>query len=760
MKLSRRIKKGRVFYQYLASYVLILLIPVVMSVFLFNRASNVLTAEANRANNLLLDQIKTYFDMVMSDVQKLRYLVGYNDRVEGLIYQRSPIEPDEYYRSYRVARDFFVYKVATGSIEDFYVYVPGLDMILSPEGYFTTKNYYNAWMSRLDIPYDQWLAEYESIRRVQYGDGAIETESNAVLRTIRIVYPLPADNHPSRPRGWLCVHIDSDRFVEILSNSAWTEESTVLLYHDDYGVIASSRPDAEEIPNVAVIVEGASHLSTVQIGGVAHVLLKRASDSTALSYVSLVPLDVYADRFTDLSRFTILAFVVCILIGGFVIYWISVARYRPIHHLVELLRPASEGAVSVHSDEFEAITASLELTLAEDNRLRQEVRRAKPLVAQRYLQQLLKGRIPDNGDARAELARLGVTFVHPHLTVFLIEIEVPDGTAAAAREASYKEIETAFAHVRAEYLRDVDGAVAVVVNHDQNAVDPGDRVLELKRHVESTSSVTWSVGVSETADVSQPLSHSYRQARRALNFRLVKGRSLPIYYGSIKASNQSYDYPIEEEAKLINCIKAGDDRAAGAILEDVYARNFTDTSLSLEMARCLMFDLIATMVKAVNSIVTPEEDGAFWSRVKPITRLTACNSLENLKIEMASTLLQTCRYVREHRTSHTDQLRRDILEFIHAHYCDVNLSTDMVADALNRNSAYLARFFREQMKVGMASYIKKHRVDAAKSILREEELVLSDLAMRVGFGTANSLIRAFKDVEGITPGQFRESVAV
>lgn len=759
MKLSRRFRKGRVFYQYLVSYVLILLIPVVMSVFLFNRASTVLSAEANRANNLLLAQIKSYFDMVMNDVQKLRYLVGYNDRVEGLLYERTPIEANEYYRSYQVARDFFVYKVATTSIEDFYAYFPNLDMIMSPQGYFTTENYYNAWMSRIDVEYSDWLEEFEQIRRVHYGSGAIETESNAVVETIRIVYPLPADNHPSRPRGWLCVHIANERFANMLRSSAWTEESTLLLYHEEYGVIASSRPELADAGIPLAALEFAQHLSTVRIGERRHVLLREASDVTAWSYMSLVPQDVYADRFTDLSRFTILAFVACMVVGGFVIFRFAVARYRPVHHLVELLRPTSEEAVAVHFDEFEAITASLELTLAEDSRLRQEVKRTKPLVAQRYLQQLMKGRIADNDEARAELAGLGITFPQERLSVALIDIEVTDAAPTGTREANLKLLEEGFKPYTAEILRDVDGAVALLVSHDASTAI-SEVLLQLKTRAERTFAAVWSIGVSKTGPRTSDLSCLYRQARRALDFRLVKGKSMPILFESVRAANQSYDYSLEEETKLINSIKAGDYERAAGILEDVHVRNFSNSALSLEMARCLMFDLIATMVKTVNSIVTPEEDGAFWSRVRPITRLTACSSLEDLRVQMKSTLAQTCRYVRDRRTSHTDQLRKDILDFIHENYADANLSTDLVADALDRNAAYLARFFREQMRIGMSSYIKKYRIDAAKAVLRTEDVVLTDLATRVGFANSNALIRAFKDVEGVTPGQFRESVAV
>jgi AraC-like DNA-binding protein len=494
----------------------------------------------------------------------------------------------------------------------------------------------------------------------------------------------------------------------------------------------------------------------VEINETRYVLLAENSDVASWSYLSLVPLDIYADRFTDLSRFTIIAFIACMLLGGLSIYWFAVARYRPVHNLLELLQPNDTGSVSVQSDEFAVITATLEMTLAEDKLLRQEVRRTKPIIAQRYLQELLKARIKDDRDARVELEKLGVVFEHPYLTVVLVEVEAIDGSDAAAAVPVDRDLPG-----EVYLLRDIDGAFCAIVNHDSwSTANVAETLLRNKRAAESQYPLVWSVGLSETASRSADISQLYRHARRALDFRLVKGRNAPILYELIRSSNQSYYYPIQQETKLMNSIRAGDSQIAAAIIEDIYAQNFTDTPLSLEMARCLMFDLIATMVKTVNSIVTPEEDGAFWGRVRPITRLMKCNSLEHLKTEIGSTLLQTCAYVLEHRTSHTDQLRRDILAYIHEHYADPNLCTDQVAAALNRNSAYLARFFREQMHVGMSNYIKKRRVEAAKQALRQEDVTLNELAGRVGFGGSNALIRAFKDTEGITPGQFRESITV
>ena len=54
--------KGRLFYTYLLSFLLILIVPVIFSTLVFGRARSILTQEAGRANELLLQQMKSFLD--------------------------------------------------------------------------------------------------------------------------------------------------------------------------------------------------------------------------------------------------------------------------------------------------------------------------------------------------------------------------------------------------------------------------------------------------------------------------------------------------------------------------------------------------------------------------------------------------------------------------------------------------------------------------------------------------------------------------
>lgn len=67
------------------------------------------------------------------------------------------------------------------------------------------------------------------------------------------------------------------------------------------------------------------------------------------------------------------------------------------------------------------------------------------------------------------------------------------------------------------------------------------------------------------------------------------------------------------------------------------------------------------------------------------------------------------------------------------------------------------RFFAE---VGFtpAMYLRKQRIERAKTLLRSQNTSLADIAQTVGFSSSQHLATAFKQLEGVTPTSYRRSL--
>lgn len=90
---------------------------------------------------------------------------------------------------------------------------------------------------------------------------------------------------------------------------------------------------------------------------------------------------------------------------------------------------------------------------------------------------------------------------------------------------------------------------------------------------------------------------------------------------------------------------------------------------------------------------------------------------------------------------------------------DVNLSVASLAELLNITPSYLSRFFKRNTGMGVLEYIHECRIEKAKEIMSENpEAKAKEVAEKVGFANLATFIRVFKKKEGITPGQFRDSM--
>ena len=81
---------------------------------------------------------------------------------------------------------------------------------------------------------------------------------------------------------------------------------------------------------------------------------------------------------------------------------------------------------------------------------------------------------------------------------------------------------------------------------------------------------------------------------------------------------------------------------------------------------------------------------------------------------------------------------------------------DELADRFFISKFHLSRVFKEQFGVSIHTYVRNLRITKAKQMLRFTDKKLEDIGYRCGLGAPHYFGRIFKQVEGITPSEFRE----
>jgi len=100
------------------------------------------------------------------------------------------------------------------------------------------------------------------------------------------------------------------------------------------------------------------------------------------------------------------------------------------------------------------------------------------------------------------------------------------------------------------------------------------------------------------------------------------------------------------------------------------------------------------------------------------------------------------------------ELSKKVTEFIAVNYNDPSLSVSGIGAHFNLTPAYLSKLYKDQTGEGLLNCINTIRVEAAKDLLQEGKNV-NETALLVGFTNTGTMIRIFKKITGITPGQIK-----
>ena len=89
-------------------------------------------------------------------------------------------------------------------------------------------------------------------------------------------------------------------------------------------------------------------------------------------------------------------------------------------------------------------------------------------------------------------------------------------------------------------------------------------------------------------------------------------------------------------------------------------------------------------------------------------------------------------------------------------YQNENLNLNLTAESMDINSHQLSELINTHYGVGFSRYIRELRIEQAKVLLKNEpESSILSISMETGFKSQSNFYAAFKEITGISPGNFR-----
>lgn len=123
--------------------------------------------------------------------------------------------------------------------------------------------------------------------------------------------------------------------------------------------------------------------------------------------------------------------------------------------------------------------------------------------------------------------------------------------------------------------------------------------------------------------------------------------------------------------------------------------------------------------------------------------------------ELLSYLMEDSWHQNTSKQNTKKQNLQQIKDYIDQHYQE-KITLDHLSQLFFINKYYLTRVFKEQFGITINTYIQQIRITHAKQLLRFTNLSIEKIANQIGIEDSNYFIRQFKQIEQITPNEYRK----
>ncbi|WP_168735629.1 helix-turn-helix domain-containing protein [Cohnella fermenti] len=750
---AQQVRKN-VILVWIISYMAVLIVPLLFSVFFYIGTQRTLEAQIRKANDLLLNEIQLVIDMQVADAKRLATEIMWNDKVQDLIYSNKYERNDYRYDLYAIMQDLNQYATAYSSVAGFYLYWQQGKMVVRPDVYKSIGLSYEDLYAGSSISQTRWeqllqskqLQQFVAVTGLGYGG------DEAQLLYIHS-FPPSGDEEASTS---IAVSMRADALLEMIGKIEQFNNGDVLLLNENGEVLLSlGQSDGGTIAlPPGLTVDRGSFRGTFLGKSSQFSYIKSASSK--LTYLTIVPENVMWEEAVNV-RNLIYMDVSLSLLGGLLLTLYLVRRnYRPVRQLV-----------------------------FEKQRIQDKMQRQTTQLRSNFISRLLKGRIDTSTSIEDSLQAFQMELASERFGVLLIYLNKNEPFMQRIDDIDMQDrwkflqfivsnvVEEVVNRVNRGYVAEVDDMLACLVNLPESG-DPSAAMQSLREAAEEVRTflkrefkveLIISIGGIKSTLAEIPL--AYSEALDAMEYKLIIDDDDIIVYEDLHGSAASpnpggYYYPIQIEQKLINHVKVGETKQALDVIDSIMEKNFGEHTLTVPIARCLMFELVSTLMKTMNEIEEIEE--AFEVRYpRALQNILACETVADIRRIISEVVEDLCQFtamqyktIRQRKNDNEHRkLIANVQQHIQSNYRDYDLNVTKLGDTFGLKATYLSKLFRDITGVGLLDYINVTRLEQVKKLLTDDKKPLQEVAEQCGFQDLNTFIRIFKKHEGLTPGKYK-----
>lgn len=482
------------------------------------------------------------------------------------------------------------------------------------------------------------------------------------------------------------------------------------------------------------------------IDGEQYILLRQASSTGIMTYIEVVPEhEFYSDWFIlGKKLMLIVAFVGCFAILLSLI--MGYMTFRPVHKAYRLVTGKTDKS-SYAVDELGAIVETFNRTKENILELedRQEINRG--LLRHQFTLGLINNTIKTSQEIETYRTSLMMTLNRPlWLSLFLMPTDEssPETTDALLRALDgWQCNEAEFLYAECQWEKGI-GIVMNFGTTNEMQAQAGDLTRKLADWLLRAQCGPFLLGSGSVETSPTSVGTSFYRAMLTVHQAHNEGI---LGVAMWQAQTSTVSHLTLDTALLAEGITYGNNEVAQAAFKELMLR-----VRNSHEAKPLIYLMCSNIL---NTITLYSQKQNLPLDKALLCRAAEFRNLNEFEENTASLIAMHCVESGKMRAQSSMQTRSHIIAFIAENYKRNDLSLKMLSDEMGMSMSKINILLKDKLGCSFVQYVSLLRLNEAKRLLRESNESIQNIVQNIGYIDVSSFMRKFKQVEGVSPGQYR-----
>ncbi len=756
------------FVRMLSSYILLSILPVIISgVFIYKLTSDFTIEDTYGNYKKSLEQMVFNTDQHMMGIYNIARILAEDTTVRS--YKDFDVQKSNYSTDFiNFLNNLQLYKSAYQTIDSIYLYYH--DRVITTEnGMRSVDNFDDGqWCKKIVAKAresNRYLLPYVTELRKRFNNN--NENKYDYYDIISVISPMGGKYYEN---GMVVVNMREKSFRDNLDKLKQNDYDQIFILDKKSRTIISKSNKSGEFDDIT----GEDLMGFVSEEKVPQsVMFKDQKLMMATVHSSVTNWEYIAvsdyNRITERVVFIRNSIAVCVfllIMIGFAAAVVIVGKiYAPIRNMVSNILNLQ---VKPGADEVSSIREYIQEILTTSDHNKHLLSKSLPSMKENIFLNLIRERMVDEADLAEKLRLCGVELQHKNYMTVVIAIDTYSRLMEKYSMNERLNFKYYILEVIGEKLNELAFAYGMETDQDKicfiiNAKEGLEVQIikklfaETKKYIYINTDITFTVGIGKIYSSLEGVRYSYTEAMEALKERFTLGEDAIIYIEDVENRKGSFYTHIKVEEELLNYIYAGNEEKISQIIQNVL-EDAASKGLKGEKVRQILLEVISFVGRRLFMSGMTYED-IFRGESNLLGDLEKCETLIQLETYIRKILIMVSRYVKSEEKSDDNTVIVRVKEYINKHYPE-DLSLTRVAEIVKLSPSYLSTIFYKETNYNFLEYLNLVRINKAKELLLDSHLSIKDVSNKVGYLNYNTFSKVFKKYTGISAKQYRNEKGI